>query len=737
MPTKRPVAVATALLAAGFTLAVSDTNTAVFGADNLPSLAPAKPVNLPPIVERTLPNGLRIVLLEDHLQPSLSVRLAIPAGSVRDSREKVGLAGATAELLDKGTTTRTETQIADTIDALGASLSASADSDYLFVSASGLSSYANTLFELMADITLRPTFPADEWERLRTRTLSGITADLGSPESVAGSVLSRRVFGSHPYGNYDSGTPETLAVITPTDFRNFHTQYFVPNGSVLFLVGDISAAEATVLASKYFAGWQSRNTLPAPKPPVPVAQTKNRVTIINKPGTEQTQIRIGSMIGSYADPDRTVVNVGNAVLGGGGFEGRLVKEIRVKRGLTYGANSGFSRSKDAGIFTISTFTKPASTGETVEIALAEAAKLAKDGPTETELGERKTYLSGSFAVGVATAQGVLGRIVPAILYGTGAGEVEEYVGKVEATTPDSVRDALAKALPQNGVGYEIVAVGDAKAIQPQLAKFGDVTVIESDDLDLNAPDLTKPQAAAPKTATPDTAAAFGESDEARSVGAKLLADAIAAHGGAAFTGIKTLIITGKGEFIAPPQAGNLLIPLDSLTLTTASGGRSRLAAASGFGDLLFVARGEGKGGFVVTPGGQPQELPAGRIPNVEPTAFLRAAVEKKYAVAGIMDDTVEKGSDGKTLIPLDIRSDKGDVTRVYLEEGTKRVRKIVAKGQGGKPAVVLLSNYTKPVSGVLLPGSVQIQQDGADVFRLTFDKIVVNAPVADALFEKP
>ncbi len=734
MPIKRPLAVATALLAAGFSLAATDTD-AVFGADTLPPLAPAKPVNLPPIVERTLPNGLRIVLLEDHLQPSLSVRLAIPAGSVRDERAKVGLAGATAELLDKGTRTRTETQIADTIDGLGASLSASADSDYLFVSASGLSSYANTLFELMADITLRPTFPADEWERLRTRTLSGITADLGSPGSVAGSVLSRRVFGAHPYGNYDSGTPETLAAITPADFRNFHTQYFVPNGSVLFLVGDISAAEATVLASKYFAAWQSHKTLPAPKPPVAVPQSKNRVTIINKPGTEQTEIRIGSLVGSYADPDRTVVNVANAILGGGGFEGRLVKEIRVKRGLTYGANSGFSRSKDAGIFTISTFTKPASTGETVEIALAESAKLAKDGPTETELGERKTFLTGSFAVGVATAQGVLARIVPAILYGTGAGEVEEYVGKVEAVTPGSARTALAKALPQNGVGYEIVAVGDAKAISPQLAKFGDVTIIESDDLDLNAPDLVKP-----KTAKPDTTNTFGESDEARAAGAKLLADAITAHGGAAFTGITTLTITGKGEFVTPPQAGNLLIPLDSLTLTTASNGRTRLAAASGFGDLLFVARGGDKGGFAVF-GGQPRELPASQIPNIEPTAFLRSAVENKYPVTAVLDDTKEKSADGKALVPLDIRSNKGEVTRVYLEVGTNRVRKIVSlsanKAQSGKPAVVFLDGYTKPVSGVLLPGNVHIQRDGEDIFRLTFDKIVVNAPVADTLFEKP
>ena len=212
-----------ALLLSGVYLAAVDS-VPVFGQSNIPPLAAAKPVVLPPVFQQTLPNGLRIVLLEDHLQPSLSVRLAIPAGAIRDTPDKVGTADAVASLLDKGTTTRSETILASTVDALGASLDASADSDYLFVSASGLSNYAATLFDLMADITLRPIFPESEWEMHRTRTLSGITADLADPGSVASSVLARRVFGAHPYGNYETGTPETLANITAKDLQTFHAQ---------------------------------------------------------------------------------------------------------------------------------------------------------------------------------------------------------------------------------------------------------------------------------------------------------------------------------------------------------------------------------------------------------------------------------------------------------------------------------------------------------------------------------
>jgi zinc protease len=725
MQIKRNVAVVTALFAAGLTLAVLETEP-VFGADNIPPLASAKPVQLPPVVERTLPNGLRLVLLEDHLQPSLSVRLAIPAGATRDPQDKVGVADATAALLDQGTTNRTEDKIADTIDGLGASLSASADSDYLFVSASGLANYADTLFDLMADITLRPTFPAAEWERHRTRTLSGITADLADPASVASSVLARRVFGAHPYGNYESGTPETLAKITPADLKSFHDTYFVPNGAVLFLVGDITPARAEELAKKYFGDWQKKDAPPAPAAPTAAAQAaKNRVTIIDRPGSEQTEIRIGSLVGPYADPDRTVVNVANAVLGGGGFEGRLIKEIRVKRGLTYGANSSFSRQKDAGIFTISTFTKPATTGEAVQIALDETRKLAKEGPTATELGERKTYLTGSFAVGVATAQGVLGRVVPAVLYGKGPGEIGEYVSKVEAVTPDTARAALQKAVPE--AGLEIVLVGDAKAIQDQAAKFGDVTVIASDDLDLNAPNLVK--------AKPDTTAAFGENDEARAAGAKLLADTIAAHGGDAFVNIKTLSLSGTGEFSTPPQAGGLTIPLDSFTLTTTTGSRVRLSASSGLGDLLFVARGEGKGDFAVF-AGQTQELPSGQISGIEPTEILRAAALKKYAVAAVPADPAEKSADGKPLTGYEVRNEKGEITRVLVESDTKRVRKLIATRPRGT-ATILLDGYTSPAKGVLLPGAIRVQQGGTDVFKLTFTKVEVDMPVADTLFEKP
>jgi len=721
------VAVLATLFAAAIPLAAIETAVELpaFGADIIPPLAPAKPVQLPPVVERTLPNGLRLVLLEDHLQPSLTMRLAIPAGANRDSHDKVGLADATASLLDQGTANRTEDKIADTVDGLGASLSASADSDYLFVSASGLSGYADTLFDLLSDITLHPTFPEDEWERHRTRTLSGITADLAEPASVASAVLSRRIFGAHPYGNYETGTPETLAAIHSADLKAFHDTYFVPNGSVLFIVGDITPTKAEELATKYLGSWAKKDA-PAPPPaPKPAPHTKNRVTIIDRPGSEQTEIRIGTLVGGYADPDRTVVNVANAVLGGGAFEGRLIKEIRVKRGLTYSANSGFSRQKDAGQFTISTFTKPATTGEAVKIALEETNKLATEGPGSEELGERKTYLTGSFAVGVATAQGVLARIVPAVLYGRGPVEVSEYVGKVEAVTPASARDALRRAVPESGL--EIVLVGDAKAIQEQAAAFGDVTVVEQDALDLNAPDLKK------KAPVVDTKP-FGESEEARSAGAKLFAATIQAHGGDAFLNVKTLKIIGTGEFSTPPQAGGLTIPLDSFTLYAASPGKSRLEAQSGFGPLTFAARGEGKGGFAVL-GGQTQELPADQVAGIEPTEFLRAAVRKNYPVAAMMDDTTEKTEDGKPLVAYEIRDDQGEVTRIFVESDTKLVRKLISKRARGT-ATVFLDGY-KSVSGLMLPYAMHVQRNGSDVFKLTFKDIVVNGPVDDALFEKP
>ena len=369
----------------------------------IPPVGVTKSLNLPTVVERTLPNGLRLVILEDHRQPAVWMRLALPAGSIRDPQNKVGLATMTAGLLNKGTTTRTQEQIAATVDRLGATLGASADDDYLVITSNGLTPYAPTLLDLMADITLRPAFDAKEVNRLRTQTLSSIRAALGTPATLADAAAARLVYGAHPYGNFSIGTPETLAQITPDDLKAFQAAYFVPNGATFFIAGDITPDKAESLVSGAFGAWEKKDTPPLPEPPAVSAATegKPQITIIDRPGSAQTELRIATLAPGYGDASRIPAQVATAVLGLGQFEGRLTKEIRVKRGLTYGAASTFDRKKQAGEFYISTFTKNASTGQVVSIALGEVDKLKQTPPPTDELADRKRFLTGTFAVSVA------------------------------------------------------------------------------------------------------------------------------------------------------------------------------------------------------------------------------------------------------------------------------------------------------------------------------------------------
>lgn len=451
-----------------------------------PPLGKPRPLRLPPVAQKTLPNGLRIVVLEDHAQPALWMRLAVPAGSIRDPADRMGLAQMTAGLLDKGTTTRTETQIADQVEGLGASLGAAAEEDYLIVSASGLSTHADTLLDLLADVTLRPTFPPEEIDRLRTRTLNAITAELAEPGALAAAAVNRLVYGAHPYGNYATGTPATLAAITPEDLRRFHDAHFAPDAATLFLAGDITAEAAAAKVEKAFGAWARRAVPDSPAaPPALSRETRPRITLIDRPGAAQTEIRIGVRTTGYRDPRRLVGSTTAAVLGLG-EQGRLYREIRVKRGLTYSVYSYFSRNAQAGEFQIATFTKNPSTAEVIRLALGEVQKLAQQPPPAAEMAERKNFLIGTFALSVATPDGILRRLIPATLYGDGPNDLSLYIPRVEAVTPGQVQEMVRDL----GVeGAHVVLVGDAKAIEDQVRPLGEVTKIAMEAVDLRSPTL--------------------------------------------------------------------------------------------------------------------------------------------------------------------------------------------------------------------------------------------------------
>lgn len=694
----------------------------------LPPLSRPRSLELPKIVQQTLPNGLRLVLLENHKQPALWLQLALPAGSIRDPRDKVGLAQLTAQMLDKGAGTRDESQIADTVDSLGANLSASAGTDFLTISINGLSPQADALFALLADVALRPSFPSDSFERTRRRTQGAIATSLSQAATLDQAALSRLVFGAHPYGSFPEGTPKTLAALTTQDLQQFHDTYFTPEGATLFLVGDLTPVQAMAHAQAAFGSWPRKTLPPLPTAPTAAAHgDRPRIVILDRPGSQQTEIGMGLLTPGYSDPQRITGSVMTAILGGGAFGNRLIKEIRVKRGLSYGARSAILRNVQAGIFTMTTFTKNASTGEVVKIALTEATRLARETVAQQELEDRKAYLAGLFAVRIATPEGLLQQLVPAILYGGGLSDLTQYSEKISEVTADQVR-MLSDSLGLSHI--DVVLVGDAKAIHDQVAPLGDVSVISSDQVDLLAPTL--------QAHTTEANAEAGTTGDA--LGGERLAVALKAHGGDAFLNAATLQFKGKGQ-VARPDQPQVKIPCETVALTLMEPDKSRLDLSTGFGPVVLGLPGAGATPWYVLMGDvndAPLPLVA-LIDLVNPFRLLRNASKPDYSVAGIP----ELGADGKPVLSLDSRpligfsvAHAGRTINVYSDRETGLVRRLRLTSPTGTEINVHLSNY-KTVDGVSLPGAIRLDQAKETLVDLSFDTLLVNKPVDATMFKRP
>ena len=267
MKTYRSTAAALGLLAAAVAPAA--------GQQAPPAAMASRPITFPAYTEEALPNGMKLIVVEHHGRPVLNLDLYLPAGGALDPAARPGVAAMTAELLTKGTASRSATEISEAIEGVGGTLSAGTDDDDLTVSADLLSDKAELAFDLLSDVVLRPTFPDAELETARAQKLSALTAALGQPAAVAERIFAREVYGAHPYGV--SETPETVKAITAADLKAFHAANFKPGGALLVVSGDITPARARALATRYFGAW--RGAAPA-RAAFPAASAPERMRIV-------------------------------------------------------------------------------------------------------------------------------------------------------------------------------------------------------------------------------------------------------------------------------------------------------------------------------------------------------------------------------------------------------------------------------------------------------------------------
>jgi zinc protease len=507
-----------------------------------PRPLPARDINFPPYELMSLPNGLQVVAVLHHEQPSVTMRLLVRVGTASDPKGKLGLARLAASLLDQGTSgpdAKTSEEINDAIDFIGGEMSAGAGSDLTFVNMVVMKDSFETGMRMLSDISRRPAFAPTEIDRQRQQTLSGLQVNMQDPEWVANSVFDRLVYGFHPYGMPENGTPETLQAISREDLVAFHDKYFAPNNAILAVVGDVTAEEAFATVKKVFGDWPKKEVV-ADKfidPPDPT----RRVIVVNKPDAVQTEVRVGHLGVPRTSPDYMALNLAIRILGGEGSN-RLHQVLRTQRSLTYGAQAQFDTLKESGDFEAETNTRSEATAEVLRLIVDEFWRLQRERVSEVELLDAKAYLTGSFPLTIETPNAIALQVINVLFYGLPVSDLQTFRDRVNAVSVDDVQRVARKYLRPDRLS--VVLVGNASAFAPQLSSigFGQFETIELPDLDLTSANFKRARAVARAFGPAVRQASYQPPASEASRAAALLDQAIAGKGGLeTLRAIKTIV----------------------------------------------------------------------------------------------------------------------------------------------------------------------------------------------------
>ena len=445
-------------------------------------------VNFPPFEVRKLANGLNVVLVSQNEQPAVSVRMIVRAGAAQDPKDKLGLAMLTSTLLDQGAGSRSAEQIADAIDFVGGILSTGAGTDLSYINAVVMKDSYPLALELMADLARRPTFLQAEIDRQRQQALSALKVAAEDPDSVAGMVIDRLIYGFHPYGLPGSGTHASLTSLTRNDFVNFHQRFYVPNNALLAVVGDITADEAMKGIEKYLGDWKPGDV--PPFAPIDPPDPTRRVVVVDRPGAVQTEIRVGHLAIPRKHVEFEALNQAVKILGGEGAN-RLQQVLRSQRQLTYGASADLDTYKFSGAIVAETDTQTSNTAEALRVVVDEFSRLQRERVREGELEGAQDYAVGHFPLTIETPDAIATQVLNQLFYELSIEDLPRYREKIQGVTPDDIQrvarnyvrpDRLAIVL----VGNADLFVGSLKGIG-----FGEFERIRIEQIDVLAADLRK------------------------------------------------------------------------------------------------------------------------------------------------------------------------------------------------------------------------------------------------------
>jgi zinc protease len=437
----------------------------IFRSQAPPPLQP-RPIEIPAARETVLPNGLTIVVVEDSRLPLISYRLAFRVGGAFDPPSVPGLTDLMAGLLPEGTNSKSSREIAEEVARMGASLSAGATSDYTIVGASALAPFNDRILALMAEIVLQPSFPENEVELAKQNTKESLRQQRAQPSFLASEMVSRVMFGEHPY-SVVAPTMESIDRVSRDEFVRFHEKNFVPNSAVFIVVGDVKYDHIVTRIGSLFSTWNAGADLVTNFPAPPV-RTKKTAYVVDRPGSAQSNIVIANSGIVRTSPDYFPVLLLHTVLGANASS-RLFMNLREEKGYTYGAYTNLDARRTAGSFRATAEVRTPVTGDSLKEFFYELNRIRTDLVSEKEIRDAKSYLTGVFPIRLETQEGLTDQLVQIKMLNLPNDYLQQYRDRVQAVTAAQIQEVAMKYVKPDEAA--VIVVGDGAEVLDQIKPY--------------------------------------------------------------------------------------------------------------------------------------------------------------------------------------------------------------------------------------------------------------------------
>jgi zinc protease len=458
--------------------AFSILGVSAWAQDNFPTTPPpdlpSRPVTLPNIVTNTLPNGLKLVVVESHRVPLVTMRLAIRAGRITDPADQPGLAAAAASQLNAGTDKYTSAQISAIAEGLGGSVGAGAGEDFVTLTASALSENLGAITNLLGDVLLHPAFPPQELEIYKNLQQQTLTFQRQSPVFLAQEQFNKVVYNNHPYGA-PTVTPAQVRALTQDKLKAFYQQHYSPAGAVMIVVGDVKASQVLGAITRALSSWKNGATSNTHSLEQPTIAEKRTIYLINRPGSVQSNILLGNLGIKRGDPEAFALTVANTILGGG-ISNRLFLNVREKNGYAYDVHSSVSALGLAGDFNEGSQTRTAVTAAALKEMFKESERMRTEPVGDKELEDAKNFITGNFVNSLTSQNGIADRLLQREVYSLPADYLITYRDKIKAVTAADIQRVAQKyILPDR---FAVVVVGDADKLRTDLQPLGELIEVK-------------------------------------------------------------------------------------------------------------------------------------------------------------------------------------------------------------------------------------------------------------------